>query len=130
MAYCFSLACLQAPPAFRSLAESFRFFQPENPLLRARSNPDVVGVSIRQDWADLEPSEGSFNWSFLDSEVAKAAAAGKDVLLRIRTQDGKPEWVTAAVQQAGGLFYNFDDDGVPTSIPFFGIQPFSPRKKP
>ena len=92
-------------------------------------NPDVAGVSIRQDWADLEPSEGSFNWSFLDSEVAKAAAAGKDVLLRIRTQDGKPAWVTAAVQQAGGLFFNFDDDGVPTSIPVFWDPTFLAKKK-
>src|SRR5215467_4213020 len=38
-------------------------------------NPDVVGISIRQDWADLEPSEGNFDWSFLDSEVARVAAA-------------------------------------------------------
>ena len=92
-------------------------------------NPDVAGVSIRQDWADLEPSEGSFDWSFLDSEVAKAAAAGKDVLLRIRTQDGKPAWVTAAVQQAGGLFFNFDDNGVPTSIPVFWDPTFLAKKK-
>lgn len=95
----------------------------------ALNNPDVVGMSIRQDWADLEPSEGSFDWSFLDSEVAKAVAAGKDVLLRIRTQDGKPEWVTAAVQQAGGLFFNFDDDGVPTSIPVFWDPTFLAKKK-
>ena len=95
----------------------------------ALENPDLVGVSIRQDWADLEPSEGSFDWSFLDSEVAKAAAAGKDVLLRIRTQGGKPEWVTAAVQQAGGLFFNFDDDGVPTSIPVFWDPTFLAKKK-
>ena len=57
-------------------------------------NPDVVGVSVRQNWADIEPSEGSFDWSFLDSEVARAAAAGKEVLLRINTQAGKPTWVT------------------------------------
>jgi hypothetical protein len=92
-------------------------------------SPDVAGVSIRQDWADLEPSEGNLDWSFLDSEVAKAAAAGKDVLLRIRTQGGKPEWVTAAVQQAGGLFFNFDDDGVSTSIPVFWDPTFLAKKK-
>ncbi len=59
----------------------------------------------------------------------KPRAAGKDVLLRIRTQDGKPEWVTAAVQQAGGLFFNFDDDGVPTSIPVFWDPTFLAKKK-
>ena len=40
-------------------------------------NPDVDGVSIRQDLADLEPSEAAFDWSFLDSEVSRAAAADK-----------------------------------------------------
>src|SRR5438874_13833281 len=60
----------------------------------ALENPDVAGISVRQNWVDLEPSEGNFDWSFLDSEVAKAAAAGKVVLLRIITQGGKPTWVT------------------------------------
>src|SRR4051794_33180014 len=46
------------------------------------NNPDVMGISIRQGWMDLEPTEGTFDWSFLDSEVAKAAAAGKKVMLR------------------------------------------------
>jgi hypothetical protein len=49
--------------------------------------------------------------------------------LRIKTQDAKPEWVTAAVQQAGGLFFNFDDDGVPTSIPVFWDPTFLAKKK-
>ena len=104
--------------------------RPENPRLRASlTNPDVVGVSIRQDWADLEPTEGNFDWSFLDSEVAKATAAGKQVLLRIDTQAGKPAWVTAAIQQAGGLFFTFDDDGVPTTIPVFWDPTFLAKKK-
>jgi len=38
----------------------------------ALANPDVVGMSIRQDWAALEPSEGNFDWSYLDSEVAQS----------------------------------------------------------
>lgn len=71
----------------------------------ALENPDVLGISIRQDWADLEPSEGNFDWSFLDGEVAKAAANGKVILMRINTQAGKPAWVTTAIEQAGGLFH-------------------------
>src|SRR6266513_1925858 len=50
------------------------------------SNPSVDGVGIRQDWRDLEPTEGVYNWDFLDSQVARVAAAGKKVLLRINTQ--------------------------------------------
>ena len=95
----------------------------------ALDNPDVVGISVRQGWADLEPSEGNFDWSFLDSEVAKAVAAGKQVMLRIGTQSGKPAWVTAAIQNAGGLFFTFDDEGVPTTIPVFWDPTFLAKKK-
>jgi Beta-galactosidase len=93
-------------------------------------DPDVDGVSIRQDWAELEPSESAFNWSFLDSEVSRAAAAGKQVLLRINTQIAKPAWVTAAVTKAGGTFYTFlDDDGVETTIPVYWDPTFLAKKK-
>ena len=93
------------------------------------ANPNVDGVSIRQDWKDLEPTEGTYDWSFLDSEVTRMAAAGKQVLLRINTQAGKPDWVTTAVSQAGGLFFTFDDAGVQTTIPVFWDPTFLAKKK-
>jgi len=96
---------------------------------RVLQNPDVDGVSIRQDWADLEPSESAFDWRFLDSEVSRAAAAGKKVILRINTQGGKPAWVTAAVTEAGGTFYTFLSDGVETTIPVYWDPTFLAKKK-
>jgi hypothetical protein len=95
----------------------------------ALANPDVVGMSIRQDWAALEPSEGNFDWSYLDSEVARAAAAGKVVLLRIRTQSGKRAWVTTAIQNAGGTFFTFNDEGVTVTIPVFWNPTYLAKKK-
>ena len=92
------------------------------------NNPDVTGVSIRQGWASLEPSEGVFDWTFLDSEVARAAAAGKQIMLRIGTQAGKPAWVTAAIRKAGGTFFTFYDNGMPTSIPVFWDPTFLAKK--
>lgn len=92
-------------------------------------NPNVMGIAIRYDWASLEPVEGQFDFTFLDSEVARAAAAGKKVMLRIMTQGGKPAWVTKAVQDKGGKFFTFDDDGVPTSIPVFWDGTFLSKKK-
>jgi hypothetical protein len=84
------------------------------------NNPDVDGISIRQGWASLEPAEGVFDWTFLDSEVARAAAAGKWVMLRIGTaQEARPAWVTAAIRDAGGTFFTFLDNGVRTTIPVF-----------
>ena len=76
-----------------------------------------------------EPAEGVFDWTFVDSEVARAAAAGKKVLLRIGTQAGKPEWVTQAVTDAGGVFFTFNDDGVTTSIPVFWDPTYLAKKK-
>ena len=93
------------------------------------ANPSVDGIGIRQNWKDLEPTEGDYKWSFLDAEVARAAAAGKMVLLRINTQTSKPEWVTNAVVQAGGTFFTFDKDGVPTTIPVFWDPTFLAKKK-
>jgi hypothetical protein len=92
-------------------------------------NPDVVGVSIRYNWSDLEPTEGAFSWSFLDTEVARVAAAGKKVLLRINTQANKPAWVTTAVQNKGGKFFTFEENGVTTTIPVFWNGTYLKKKK-
>ena len=93
------------------------------------ANPDLTGVVIRQDWSELEPTEGNFDWAFLDSEVARATDAGKEILLRINTQAHKPAWVTAAVQDAGGTFFTFDDSGVETTIPVFWDPTYLAKKK-
>lgn len=90
------------------------------------TNPNVDGITIRQDWAELEPTEGSYNWSYLDGQVALAAAASKTVLLRINTQANKPVWVTNAVAQAGGTFITFSDG---TTIPVFWDPTFLTKKK-
>jgi Beta-galactosidase len=99
---------------------------PINPAVL--ENPDVDGVSIRTGWADIEPTEGDFDWSYLDSTVAAAAGAGKQVLLRIGTMSSRPAWVDEAVEAAGGDFFVFDDDGVTTSIPLFWDPVFLAKK--
>jgi Beta-galactosidase len=93
------------------------------------ANPDVTAISVRYGWVDLEPTEGVYNWTFLDSEVARATAAGKQVLLRIGTQSGKPPWVTTAVTKAGGKFFTFDGNGVTTTIPVFWDPTYLAKKK-
>jgi glycosyl hydrolase family 42 (putative beta-galactosidase) len=92
-------------------------------------SPAVDGISIRASWGAIEPKEGVFDWTFIDSEVARAAAAGKVVLLRIGTQTGKPQWVIDAITAAGGSFYSFDDDGVPAKIPVFWDPTFLAKKQ-
>src|SRR5207249_10529432 len=92
------------------------------------ANPDVDGISLRQDWSALQPTAGTFDWTFLDAAVAASAAAGKQVLLRINTQSGKPAWVTTAIQNAGGSFFTFTNNGVQTTIPVFWDPTFLAKK--
>ena len=93
------------------------------------TNPNVDGVSIRQDWSELEPTEGVYHWTFLDQEVARATAVGKMVFLRINTQFAKPAWVTTAVTAAGGTFFTFGEGADKTTIPVFWDPTFLAKKK-
>jgi hypothetical protein len=96
------------------------------------SDPDVDGIGVRQSWADLEPTEDVYNWSYLDNVTARAAAAGKAVLLRIGTGGGDialggscPTWVMDAVAAeplpASQKFYTFwdSDNGRSVTIAVF-----------
>jgi len=92
-------------------------------------NPNVTGCSIRYGWKDIEPTEGDFQWDWLDGEVAKVAAAGKQVLLRIMTQSARPGWVSKAVQKHGGSFFTWEDGGETYSIPVFWDPTYLDKKK-
>jgi hypothetical protein len=94
------------------------------------SDPDVDGVSVRQDWADLEPIEGVYKWTYLDNVTARAAAAGKAVLLRIITGGGDialggncPIWVMDAVAAqplpSSQKFFTFTDGRRSVTIAVF-----------
>lgn len=63
------------------------------------TNPLVDGISIRQAWRELERSPGVYDWSFLDSEISRAARAGKFVLLRVLSEGpSTPQWALDGVQ--------------------------------
>jgi hypothetical protein len=95
----------------------------------ALSNPAVAGISLRLHWADLEPSEGVYNWHYFDNEIARAQAAGKKVLLRVGTgADNIPSWVKTAVRNAGGRTFSFSDDEGAHTIPVFWDPTFLSKK--
>ena len=57
-------------------------------------NPNVEGISVRIAWSKLEPKKNVFNWTLVDSEVARAEAVNKQVFLRILVQGSSiPQWV-------------------------------------
>ncbi len=92
-------------------------------------NPSIDGLSIRATWGAVELSDGVYDWTFIDSEVAKAAASGKWVFLRIMTQQAKPQWVTDAITAAGGKFFSWQSEGTTYTIPVFWDPTFVAKKK-
>lgn len=52
------------------------------------ANPDVDLISLRQDWADLEPTTGVYDFTYLDSQIKLVAAANKKCIIRILTMGG------------------------------------------
>jgi hypothetical protein len=57
-------------------------------------NPLIAGVSINWNWPAVEQSVGMYNWSYFDTQIARAAHAGKKSLLRISAGgQNSPQWV-------------------------------------
>src|SRR6266481_588660 len=56
----------------------------------------VVGLDVVDQWPDVEPTEGVFDWSSLDSEVAQAVAHGKKIIFAVASGGLKvPDWLLA-----------------------------------
>ena len=73
------------------------------PAAEANGFPDpilndwrIVGLDLGGGWGDFEATEGVYDWSSVDSELAKAEAHGKKVLLRIVSGGiNVPAWLLA-----------------------------------
>jgi hypothetical protein len=67
----------------------------------------VPGIAIRLRWLDVEPTQGVFDWSYIDQAVLLAAQHGKVISVRIcpggsdnSVKDYTPAWVYAAGAKA------------------------------
>ena len=70
--------------------------------------PGLAVVYLRIPWSYLEPQEGGFNWSVLDTPAQRWIAKGKQVALRISCTESWMRWATPEwVQRAGAKGYNF-----------------------
>src|SRR5436190_10006429 len=94
------------------------------------SDADVDGISVRQDWAALEPADGVYDWRYFDSVIAKATDVGKAVFLRVGTGGGDialggscPTWIMDAVAAEplpdSQKFYSFNDGARSVTIAVF-----------
>lgn len=95
------------------------------------ADPDVPGISLGMHWDILEPTEGNFDWDFLDTQIAAVAGAGKKCLIRVNIGGiHKPAFVLAA---AGSDTYTFLDNSGggsgETTIPVLWNQAFLDKYK-
>ncbi len=70
--------------------------------------PGLTVVYLRIPWSYLEPQEGKFSWSVLDTPAQRWISNGKQIALRISCCESwmryaTPEWV----EKAGAKGYNF-----------------------
>ena len=57
-------------------------------------NPNITGFMVLDGWSDIEFSEGVYDWTHIDMEVARAKVAGKVVRLAIHAGgDSAPKWI-------------------------------------
>ena len=70
--------------------------------------PGVSVVYLRIAWSYLEPQEGHFNWSVLDTPAQRWLDKGKQIALRISCCEGSPRYATPEwVRLAGAKGYFF-----------------------
>jgi hypothetical protein len=76
--------------------------------------PGVSSVYMRLDWSNLEPEEGKFNWSIVDTPMQKWVEAGKTIAFRFCTSEAEesepyatPRWV----EKAGAKGYHLKGEG-------------------
>ncbi len=83
--------------------------------------PGLSTVYLRLPWSFLEPREGEFDWSVVDTPAQRWIAKGKKVAFRITCSESwmryaTPEWV----EQAGAKGHNFTvGTGVDPNGPFW-----------
>lgn len=81
-------------------SEVFALLDPFDDAARVRTylqRAEVAGVAWRGLWKQVEPSDGTWDWSRLDTALDEAADAGKRVTIHLGSSGGGwPTWLTTA----------------------------------
>ena len=85
--------------------------------------PGLSVVYLRIPWSYIEPEEGRFNWSVLDTPAQRWVAKGKQIALRITCCESWLRWATPEwVHRAGAKGYDFE--------PWVGVKEGGPYWEP
>ncbi len=94
LATCAFNGLLGTPTGYWSLDEHgfkgvFQFLGQDNP--KNATNPNLSGANLEWSWAQVEPSEGKYDWQLVDSDIDAWTGHGKPVILRFAT-GGQRMW--------------------------------------
>ena len=84
------------------------------------ANPAISGITVGVHWDNIQLSETTYDWSYLDDAFDAATVAQKSVQLIITPGFDSPQWLLAKIPSCDGLFNN----GAPTdcgSVTFDGF---------
>jgi hypothetical protein len=92
------------------------------------NDPRIVGVDVGDQWGDIEGTEGVYDWSAIDSQLVKAEAHGKKVLLRIVSGGVHvPDWLLANPDVHTFRFID-PNSGLEVTMPVFWDPIFLAKK--
>jgi hypothetical protein len=95
--------------------------RPDDPTTwKAWKNKYVIGVASRESWAELEPTEGTFDFAkYLDPIANLAAKNGKQFELSVyEGVHGKYEFYPAWLKKSGAQFITFPSSGLTIPAPW------------
>jgi hypothetical protein len=82
-----------------------------NEVQQIIENPAVCGLTIREQWRNIEPTEGNYDFSRIDDAVARATLLNKTIQLIIVPGFYSPEWVLSQIDSCEG--YLISQDTIP-----------------
>lgn len=79
------------------------------------TNTNLNYITWRTTWDELEPTDGTFDWTYLDACVAASLAHSKPYSLQVVGGLRRPDWLVPLLDAGGELFNTADGNqiGVP-----------------
>ena len=85
--------------------------------------PGLSVIYLRVPWSFLEPQEGDFNWSLLDTPAQRWVAKGKKIAIRVSCSESWLRYATPRwVQDAGAKGVDFEFGKGPRGWPALGSR--------
>jgi hypothetical protein len=97
------------------------------------NDSNVSGLAVRVKWANVEPIDDSFDWSYIDYWKDLAVAQGKKISIRVLAGIGAPTWLLDQLGNDGiygpflAKWQNYNSDCHETEDEAYIPQPWDHR---